>query len=203
LIAHAKTSPAPVSEDGDDNMKNAILAGALLALSAGAAEERILTKAEAGKVAVADCYRQCFDTLATVDSAPILRVDAGNTSTDYASWHGLRRCTFAVRAHYVVEQCAVGCKDVERAYAWAGTSAVRTRYLAAVAARKRYLTAVRLLPIPPTYAEFDRNCYESANDGIVFHDLSIETVWSDPRLRTPTASKDASAAHAPSVAKED
>ena len=176
-----------------------------VALSVVAAEDsgpQTLTKTEAGKVAVANCYRQCFDTMARVDSSPILRADAGNTSTAWASWNGLRRSTFAVRAHYVVEQCAVGCRDVERAYAWSGPTAVRTRYLAAVAARKRYLTTVGLLPIPATYAEFDRACYETANDGIVFHDLAIETAWSDPRLRGQTASGDASAAHAPSVVTE-
>ena len=162
----------------------ALLCG--VALSSVAAEdgrETTLTKAEVGKVAVSNCYRQCFDAVATDDRGPVLRDGETGYGTRHASSNGIKRCMAAVRSQYVMEKCAQGCRDVEKAYDWTGTSIVRSRYRAAQTARRRFLQRSGLLPFPDTYDTFDRACADKGDDGRILYGLRAYLFWSDPDFR--------------------
>ena len=151
----------------------------LCAPALGADEKPLLTKAQAGKVEVSKCYRQCFADMATQDRGPILREDEGSYGTEYSSWTGVKRCMAAVQSQYFMEQCSKGCEDLRDAYGGRIASRARTRYLAAQRARRSFLQGRGLLPVPSAYTTFDKNCYD-AWDGKVFYGLRWRAWSSDP-----------------------
>lgn len=177
-----------------------LLVGAASAV--GAAEEQTLTKAEAGKVAVSNCYRQCFDTMAAQDRGPVLRADEGSYGTEFSSWNGVKRCLAAIQSQYVMEQCSRGCEDLRDAYGGKVASKTRTRYLGAQRARRAFLRRWSLLPMPATYATFDQNCYD-ASDGLVFYGLRLSAWHSDPAFAPPTAADESVAYPRPAVGEEE
>ena len=103
-----------------------LLAGALLAGSL-TVEAQGLTRAQAGRVAVAQCYARCTELAYNqiqLEARLVLDGEDGEwSSTNYA----LVRCRLAQIDAIAADACRAGCVDIETAYG-VRSSHVRTRY---------------------------------------------------------------------------
>ena len=129
---------------------------AFLALTVQGAEE---ATDHSGTLAVSGCYHGCFDTWYEKDAIE------GSTDGDVSvnAW-----CAGALETQFVIERCAEHCEVVEAAHDTT-ESDVRTRFRAALSARRTLLENAGLLPVPAT-ASRDSACdsawrYPADTDG--------------------------------------
>ena len=123
--------------------RNAILLASTLTVVCTSVEAQQLTRSQAGRVAVAQCYARCTEMVyAQVPARARFVLDGLDGEWNLAEFL-LAACVVVQSDVQALDMCRAGCLDIEAAYGWR-SSHIRSRFSAAYNAAVRDARAAGL-----------------------------------------------------------